>query len=156
MPDMAQLVDGTLLYKWSCALMQCLNMPHPQAYLWNGLGVDPTSTVLTWYCLPFPESLFAIEFNTSARTVRAGVTSVSLADICHEDDSDTLLESSDLHLRFSLGDKEVLKRLLWKAQEAKSTQGIDENTTDSSASAQLERIRAYLLSLPGATGGCAQ
>ncbi|VDK36164.1 unnamed protein product [Taenia asiatica] len=138
--DVSHLVDGALLHKWSCALMRCLNIPHPHEYLWTGVGVDATRTVLTWLCLPCRGSLFTIEFEALVQTVRAGVLAVDFDDT----NEDVPIDRYQL----PAGEKIVLMRILRCTKNTRTAVKFDDVSGDLEASPHLERVRAYLSSLP--------
>ncbi|KAL5965577.1 Vacuolar protein sorting-associated protein 13B, partial [Taenia solium] len=114
----SHLVDGALLHKWSCALMRCLNIPHPHEYLWTGVGVDATRTVLTWLCLPCRGSLFTIEFEAPVQTVRAGVLAVDFVDT----DKDVLINRYQL----PAGERIVLMRILRSTKNTRTAVKADD------------------------------
>nr|CDS31286.1 vacuolar protein sorting associated protein 13B [Hymenolepis microstoma] len=117
-PDTVQLVDASLLHGWSCALTRLLGLPQFRDYLWSGLGVDTDESVLTWLCLPYPGSLFAVEFKSMVQAIRAGVIPVGVADaggeeleeILTKDASNSLIPFLLTQCRLSVGDRTVLKR----------------------------------------------
>ncbi|VDM34355.1 unnamed protein product [Hydatigera taeniaeformis] len=150
LPDVSHLVDGALLHKWSCALMRSLNVPHPHKYLWTGVCVDTTRTVLTWLCLPCYGPLFTIEFKVHVQTVQMGVLGVDF-----EDTSQDVLVNR-YHL--SAGEKDVLLRALRNAKGTMTAiEGYDV-VGDSETSHHLERVRTYLsgLSHPASKQVCTQ
>ncbi|KAM7537419.1 hypothetical protein Aperf_G00000067116 [Anoplocephala perfoliata] len=161
-PDALQLVDISLLHRWSCALMRHLDLPQFHEYLWNGLGTDTAHTALTWLCLPYPGSLFAVEFKASVQTIDTGMIPINFANANGEEEwEDVLLKSasnSDIsnsltQCRLSIGDKAALKRVLQCFGTEEIVCGIDVDSAVVEASPHLQRIRAYLMSLPRSGDG---
>nr|CDS17621.1 vacuolar protein sorting associated protein 13B [Echinococcus granulosus] len=145
LPGVPHLVDGALLHKWSCALMRRLNIPHPHKYLWTGVGMDATGTVLTWLCLPYHGSLFTVEFKAPAQTIRAGVLAVDFVDTSE----DVLVDRCQL----SAGEMAVLMRVLRPTKNTMTAVGGGEVVGYLEANPHLERVKAYLSSLPQSKGG---
>ncbi|KAM3186126.1 hypothetical protein ACTXT7_004958 [Hymenolepis weldensis] len=157
-PDAIQLVDASLLHNWSCALMRLLDLPHFRDYLWSGLGADTNHVVLTWLCLPYPGCLFAVEFKSAVQTIRARVIPVNVADASAEGEWEDILAKDALNseipslltrCRLSGGDKAVLKRVLQRSSRSEEiTREIDFDAVTIESSPHLERVKAYLMSLP--------
>lgn len=144
--------------------MHHLHLPQFREYLWNGLGTDTAHATLTWLCLPYPGSLLAVEFKALAQSIRAGVIPINFANVKDEEEyasEDTSPENASnsetptllTRCRLSVGDKVVLKRVL---QCFRTEKNVCESDTDSAAveaSPHMERIRAYLMSLPRSGDG---
>lgn len=124
--------------------MRRLNILHPHKYLWTGVGVDATGTVLTWLCLPCRGSLFTVEFEAPVQTVRAGVLAVDFADT----NQDFVINRYQL----SAGEKVALMRILRRVKNAMTAVKGCDVSGDLEASPHLERVRAYLSSLPHSEG----
>ncbi|KAL5110970.1 Vacuolar protein sorting-associated protein 13B [Taenia crassiceps] len=138
------LVDEVLLHKWSCALMRRLNILHPHEYLWTGVSVDATGTILTWLCLPCRESLFTVEFDAPIQTVRAGFLAVDFVDA----NQGVLIDRYQL----SAGERAVLMRVLRRTKNTATSVKGGDVSGDLEAGPHLERVRAYLSSLPHSEG----
>lgn len=145
--------------------MRRLDLPQFRDYLWSGLGADTNHVVLTWLCLPYPGSLFAVEFKSAVQKIRAGVIPVNVADASVEEEWEDILakdaSSSEIpslltRCRLSGGDKAVLKRVLQRSSRSeKVMREIDGDAVKSSP--HLERVKAYLMSLSHPENdGCAQ
>ncbi len=65
--------------------MEQLHLPSSEAAHWIGVGTDAGHSTLTWLCMPFPGSLFAVEFSAASGAIRAGVMRVGVND---DDDGD--------------------------------------------------------------------
>ena len=149
-----QAVDGAVLDAWSRALVTRLNLAHTGEYLWNGVGFDATKSAQVWLCLPSHGALFAVEFKVPFQTLRVRVTSVNDMEVEEEEGNINLLvEAQHPALKIERcelgpGDKAGLKRVLRWSRTLKSLPKMDVDSERVNGSLHLERIRAYLSSLP--------
>ncbi len=145
--------------------MEQLHLPSSEAAHWIGVGTDAGHSTLTWLCMPFPGSLFAVEFSAASGAIRAGVMQVGIND---DDDASSDGEEANGSLArllppsaelppwvcrcdLSGHDKAALNRAIKQGDNLiHPDEDEDKGGAHASyqASPQLERVKAYLSSLP--------
>uniref|UniRef100_A0A5K3F779 VPS13_C domain-containing protein n=2 Tax=Mesocestoides corti TaxID=53468 RepID=A0A5K3F779_MESCO len=153
----SRLVDGVLLRQWVCALVRRLNAPPTHDFLWCGIAQHESRATLTWLCLPFRNFLFAVEFQFPLQLIRTGVIQIEVDDEGYVDENDTSLASfvsmaSEMpswisQCKILPAEKVLLQRIL-RHYQCKNSSAVNEQIFGESPVSQLERVRAYLLSLP--------